>query len=586
MPDAAGPTQLLLSRVEGVRTKGRYWIARCPAHEDSVQSLSIRTAGDGKVLAKCHAGCSFSAIITAAGLTPSDMFPPKDSQVLPFRTGSSSGQTTDRVQVAQYDYTDIDGEILFQACRYEPKTFRQRRPVGGGDWVWNLDGIEPVIYRLPEVVEAIALGRRVYICEGEKDVDALVLDGLTATTSPMGAGKWRESMSQLFRDAPDVVILPDNDEPGRNHARLVANSLMAVNATVRIVALPNLAEHGDVSDWLDAGGDFDTLDGLVGATKPEKIDRAERKFWYLGEVLDNEELMAPPIAVVPRLAWRGRTTLLSAQVKGGKSTLVGYLAAQVSNGGYFLGAPCLRGSVMIVSLEEALGDTARRLKHFDAHPRYVRLAEHLKGDDKAKLLELRAEIERNKPVLVIVDTLMAYASGDVDSENDASQMQPIVQALTNLAHVTGTAILIVHHNAKGGGYRGSSAIAGAVDVVAEMTIPDEDRDSSRRKFHVVGRIPVHGFECRYVGDEYQMANAQGQPLIQRVLDFIRTNPRTTKRSVREAVGGSHDALDAAISTLVQRRFITDEGDGAIGCQYVASITAPASVDSMHGGRDG
>ena len=52
---------------------------------------------------------------------------------------------------------------------------------------------------------------------GEKDVDNLVQLGLTATTNPMGAGKWQESYSEILKGA-NVVILPDNDEPGRNHA--------------------------------------------------------------------------------------------------------------------------------------------------------------------------------------------------------------------------------------------------------------------------------------------------------------------------------------------------------------------------------
>jgi DNA primase len=86
-----------------------------------------------------------------------------------------------------YDYTDADGSLLYQVCRMEPKGFRQRRPDGNGKWIWNLKGIQRVLYRLPEVLKT----DEVIIVEGEKDADNLSNLGLAATTSPMGAKKWR-----------------------------------------------------------------------------------------------------------------------------------------------------------------------------------------------------------------------------------------------------------------------------------------------------------------------------------------------------------------------------------------------------------
>ena len=93
----------------------------------------------------------------------------------------------------------------------------------------NLNGVRRVPYRLPELIETIALGYFVIVVEGEKDVDALRNDkiGLDATTCPGGAGKWRDEYGQHFGDA-SVVIIPDNDEAGRNHAREVAASLQGI----------------------------------------------------------------------------------------------------------------------------------------------------------------------------------------------------------------------------------------------------------------------------------------------------------------------------------------------------------------------
>jgi len=160
--------------------------------------------------------------------------------------------------VATYDYVDVTGELLFQVVRFEPKEFRQRRP-DGGRWAWGLGRTRPVVYRLPEVLAA----ETVHLVEGEKDVERLRTLGLVATTSPMGAGKWRPEMGAALA-GKHVIVLPDNDDPGRKHALDVAASAREHGATsIRIVELPKLPRGGDVSDWLDAGGDRGQLEELV-----------------------------------------------------------------------------------------------------------------------------------------------------------------------------------------------------------------------------------------------------------------------------------------------------------------------------------
>ena len=258
------PVDLMLSRLTKVKREREGWTACCPAHEDSTPSLSIRSGRDGRVLLKCHAGCTFDQVVSAAGLERAAMFPPKS--VVPF---CPIGGTASPTLVQQYDYCDANGKVLFQSCRYEPgfdgkrKSFKQRRRVGRGRWTWGLGSIEPVIYRLPDVIEAVALEKRVYIVEGEKDADALVSLGAVATTNPMGAEKWKSSMSEVFRGATDVVVIADNDDSGRRHQALVAESLVAVGAIVRTLELPDLPPKGDTSDWLAAGGTLERLGALA-----------------------------------------------------------------------------------------------------------------------------------------------------------------------------------------------------------------------------------------------------------------------------------------------------------------------------------
>jgi hypothetical protein len=97
--------------------------------------------------------------------------------------------------VKTYDYLDENGVLLLQVCRQEPKNFLQRKPDPGrpGEWLWKVQGVRQVPYRLPELVSEIELGKRVFIVEGEKDVDRLRSLGVPATTNAGGAGKWSRS---------------------------------------------------------------------------------------------------------------------------------------------------------------------------------------------------------------------------------------------------------------------------------------------------------------------------------------------------------------------------------------------------------
>jgi 5S rRNA maturation endonuclease (ribonuclease M5) len=191
-----------------------------------------------------------------------------------------------RRMVATYDYSAADGELVFQVVRYAPKTFRQRRPNGNGGWDWKLGDAPPLPYRLPELSCAGA-NDIVIIVEGEKDADNLAKLGLTATCNPGGAGKWPDGFARYF-DRRRVVILPDNDQAGRDHARDVAQKLAGKAAGIRVLELPDLSEKGDVSDWLADGHGVDELRALLVAApdaatwlaardaadrKPDQIDR-------------------------------------------------------------------------------------------------------------------------------------------------------------------------------------------------------------------------------------------------------------------------------------------------------------------------
>jgi hypothetical protein len=241
----------IIPKFEGVKKNINGFQALCPSHDDKCQSLSI-SEDSGRILLHCHAGCDTSTILRQIGLSWNDL-----SQN--GRTNSNGNSQTK----TEYIYTDEDGKPLYKVIRKEPKAFYQMRYENGG-WVIGTKGVHRVPYRLPELLHAIKIGQTIYIAEGEKDVDNLFEKGLTATTNVGGAGKWRDHYNRYFKGA-SVVILPDNDEPGRKHGEHIASTLKSIAERVRIVYL-DLKEKQDVTDWFEQGHTAAELEKITECT--------------------------------------------------------------------------------------------------------------------------------------------------------------------------------------------------------------------------------------------------------------------------------------------------------------------------------
>ena len=87
----------------------------------------------------------------------------------------------------------------------------------------------------------------------------------------MGAKKWRKEYSESLRGL-DVIISPDNDPKGWEHAEMVARALIGIAKSVKIIRLPNLKGKQDISDWFDQGGTVEELNRLVNETPDFKLD--------------------------------------------------------------------------------------------------------------------------------------------------------------------------------------------------------------------------------------------------------------------------------------------------------------------------
>jgi hypothetical protein len=195
--------------------------------------------------------------------------------------------------VSVHNYTDEFGNLLFQEVKYRlPDGSKQcplRRPVDHDLWIWGLaraqfrghefPAVQPILYNAQQLHTADPQAP-VWIVEGPKDVESLKAIGFIATTNPLGAGKWAvtEEYAHSRLQGRAVYIIPDNDEPGRNHAKAVAQSCLKVTGAVRIVELPNLPLKGDVTDWLEAGGTKEELLRL--AAEAPVVEKLAEKVRY------------------------------------------------------------------------------------------------------------------------------------------------------------------------------------------------------------------------------------------------------------------------------------------------------------------
>jgi len=285
----------------------------------------------------------------------------------------------------------------------------------------------------------------------------------------------------------------------------------------------------------------------------------------LAAILADPSVVNLPEPVAPRLAWRGRVTLLAAREKVGKSTIAQAAAAAKSSGAPFLGEPTTAGDVLLLSLEEHVGDTSRRLVEFDATAERVHIVEWLGHNPLAGLEEAIVKCE---PELVVVDTLPRFVQNLVHDPGNASQWTPIMSHLTRMARDHDLALLLLHHARKSdNGYRDSSAVGAGVDVILEMEAVSDD--PAARRFKVKGRWRLENFSARLVGNCYEPHTVGELSLDARVLCCIQGSPRCSQNVVRQHVGGSYGLVDAALKRLLGRGAISDVGHQN-GHLYVAS----------------
>jgi hypothetical protein len=388
--------------------------------------------------------------------------------------------------VATYDYVDERGELIFQTVRFEPKTFSQRRPDpdSPGAWVWSVKGVRQVPYRLPEVLDAVATGRTIYIVEGEKDADALAREGLAATCNAMGAGKWPEEIGPALQGA-DVVILPDNDEAGANHTIVVASALRGIAKRIRVLDLPELPPKGDVSDWLAAGGDAEQLAQLVEASaEPWKPETPKSAFGAI-RWADIDAVKIRQDFLVEDIMFCGDIGMFYGASGSGKSFLAVHMGLCIARGVDFLGKRTRKGAVIYQAGEGGKGLLKRLRAYkqenrvFDEDVPFILLPSRVDlfsadGDTEAFIAEClawRAALQ-DPLAAIVIDTFSTASPGA--NENASEDVSRLITAGEAINRATGAALFWVHHkNAAGDRERGHTSLRANIDTAIEV-VKEED----------------------------------------------------------------------------------------------------------------
>jgi hypothetical protein len=339
--------------------------------------------------------------------------------------------------------------------RYEPKTFAQRRPDPDKpkEWLWSMNGQERVLFRLPKIIEAIKENIPIFICEGEKAVEAAESIGFTATCSPDGAGKWKDTYTQSLKGAI-CFILPDNDEPGLAHAQIVEKSIRSMVTSVRIIELPGLPIKGDLHDFVESRDSQDEesiRNEIIALT--EKIDTSTLPT-IIDAVSFTSSPMPEPPQVINGVLHRGSKAVYGGPSKAFKTWTLLDMCLAVATGTDWFGFNTAPGPVLYMNFE---------LQPFAVHKRLLVLAEtrgcevphnlhiwNLRGYSRplSQLLpELLRQIKGEGYSLIIPDPIYKTLSGK--NENDAGDIGTVCGEIESVAVQTGAAVAFGAHFAKG-----------------------------------------------------------------------------------------------------------------------------------------
>lgn len=508
-----------------MRKSGAGYMAQCCFHQDKTASLSLNiNAG----VWKCHAGCGQGGVLDFE-----KKFSSCDTETAMSRIAEivgeqqlRMGQQPERI----YSYTDTFGKELFQVVRYPGKRFTQRQPDGKGGWIYKTANLKMVLYHMPEVITA----KQVIICEGEKDCDNLraaaqsVYPHLAVTTCPRGAGKWQDDFS-VFLAGKQVLILPDNDDPGRKHAETVAASAYRYAQAIKVLTLPGLPEKGDVSDYLKDHTVQELVATAAAAAWWQPPESETSLFKSFSKFLENSSDTIDWL--IEGIVQRGSNGMLIARPKTGKSFTVADLAVALASGQGWLGFHIpKRARTALVSREDNYSLTQWRLKKIARHRKLAHtdldawLYVNAKGlspkimldypDDVAALI---VDLKRYQTEFLILDVMRVLHGAE---ENDNTEMQKVIDVLNHIQTETGASICLIHHENKRDDVplteraRGAGAIAGWTEFICGIRVVDKVDWTREFECELKGTVAPNNFYYRIIDtaeDGIELARVNWEP---------------------------------------------------------------------------
>lgn len=389
-----------LSEAIALAKMGQQSMVKCLHHDDGTGSVHVAPGTTHPVLITCHAGCTFEQILTAAGVDVQETLADRDPNDITAQNEWTPGGPASHI----YTYADENGELLFEVLRApQPgggKKFFQRHRDSNerSGWKWSMQGVRRILYRLPEVCQAVSNGHTVYVVEGEKDVETVRGLGCYATTSPMGAGKWNDEYSQSLAGAR-VVIISDADTAGRNHARSVRESLIGAGCSVSICEPKEGCK--DVTDHVRAGGTLETLIETVPETEDKRGSYGVDVLTAIKRVFEQKSF------VIPQVLARGDRLLVTGFEGHGKAlaldTLVAAPGGMVELGSLSVGDVIYAGNgnlTKITAKSEVFTDKDCYEVVFDDGSTVIAAGDHLWETETRKSREASARY-RKRPELVL-----------------------------------------------------------------------------------------------------------------------------------------------------------------------------------------
>ncbi len=447
------------------KTAGGQYEAHCPGpnhvHGDRDASLSVSEGKDGIALLNCFAGCSPVKVMSAIGLPMSALFPKGHGDCQDSEHNDSDdddpGEEWELVEV--YRYLDGSGRHVYDMRRFVDgkgkKHLRPRQP----DGTPNLQGVERVLYQLPDVLRGVREGRRIFVCEGEKDVEA-VRDVETgegheiATTNPFGANHWNDNYAQALYGAAEVIVVTDKDEAGAERARKVHNSLDGHVGVLRVV---EAKEGKDVSDHLEAGLSLDDLVEVETGNDGEGDDGLFHD-WTMDELLDQPDHFA---WLINGMLCDPTYGMLAGDMKSLKTYISGFILLAMAAGTSVFGeftVPHTRDVVVYFGeggwrlfrrrLERIAAAMNVKLRGLPIHPRF----ESAPLESERFQKSLARDLGRWPGAFVLLDPYYMFHGTQVRAA-DLHQEGGLLSSLSQPCLESGSSLLVVNHfNETGTGF--------------------------------------------------------------------------------------------------------------------------------------